>query len=119
MKLAIVDQRPGLDTPIIQCFQTVANSPRCKTKGLVCLWDWRDVARRYLRRKLPKFWIYTGGCHIAIHAGPPEHRGLDRFGNPKPGHNEAGACLARIIEINTPSDAREAHKNHIAGQCAI
>lgn len=119
MKLAVVDLEPTLGPELVAIFDYIASSPRSRSTNLRVFWDWRRCACRYLRRKLPQFWIYRGGSHIAIHASPPRPINLDRLGQPKPGHHEAGRCLARIVEVRTPSEKREAHQNRVAGQCAL
>jgi len=106
LKLVIEDLDPDLGAPIVALFQRAAGSPRQKSGmvfmprlgrkvGPLLIYDWRDVARRYLRRHLPKHcWIYRGGRHLAIHASAPAHgrRWMDTPGG------EAGKCLARICE---------------------
>lgn len=116
--LAVTDLDPALNADMVAVFETVARSPRERTRGLRVLHDWRDVAVRYLRRKFPHFWIYRGGRHIAVHASPPEpvrHR-LKIGESP---WREAGRCLARIIEVTSRIEAHEAHKNRTQGQCAL
>jgi hypothetical protein len=118
MKLALVDLEPTLGPELVAAFETVAASPRERVQGLRIRHDWRDVGVRFLQKKFPKLWIYRGGRHLAIHASPPP---VERH-NLKLGERQdlsAGRCLARIIEVRTPSEARDAHKNRIAGQSAL
>lgn len=51
--------------------------------------EWRHVAARYLRRKLPALKIYVGGRHVALHTGKR------RAGK---GDSDLGTCIARIVE---------------------
>ncbi len=118
MKLAVVDLEPTLNRDIVTVLDSVAASPRERVKGLRLRHDWRAVACRYLSRKFPGFWIYRGGRHIAVHASPPKPERHDlKIGEQQ--DNEAGRCLARIIEVRTPSEAADAHKNRIQDQCAL
>lgn len=94
-KLAVVDLDPHLNSEICAAFEKVAASARERVVGVMLVYDWRDVAVRYLRRRFPQFWIYRGGRHIAIHASPPPEARGGRTGRDD---HEAGRCLARITE---------------------
>lgn len=95
--LRLVDVQEPMDDTLRRKLQAVADNPRERVRGLLLVWDWRDVAVRHLRRRFPQFWIYRGGRHIAIHASPPpEPYWTERGGRVE--RAEAGACLARIIE---------------------
>lgn len=53
--------------------------------------SWRDVAARYLRRYSRQLIVHVGGHHIAMHLPQPAEC-------QRPGSNEYGPCLGRIVE---------------------
>ena len=103
--LLLVDLYPALNGRLVERARKICRAKRQRCRGGRVLHDWRDTARRYLIKIFPNAWIYTGGSHVAVHASAPERIRCDRTGR-QVNNGEAGACLFRVIEINTIHDAR-------------